>query len=481
MKLNHTLGLAVALPLLLLAGCGGGSGTDSSTSVAPSSAAGVSSGTITGFGSVFVNGVRYNTDNTTVFHGDDQLNDVRELAVGMVVRVEGSIDDRIARSVRYEEDVKGPADGPASGNSFSVMGQTVVTDAGTVFNNTSLATLAAGDVLEVSGLRNGNDDIVAHFVERKTAPANVNRYSVIGNVRDLDSNARTFRIDDLLVSYASADVNDLSAGNPVTGQLVEVKDDSKTYAPGSLSLNATRVEAQSRLGNAAASGTRTEIEAIVTRVTSSNQFEIGDIRVRATPLTLFRFGAPANIAVGSRLEVEGVLGSDGVLEASKIKFEDNDARILANVDLGGVDGTGGTVMLLDVPVTVTDATAKEDKRDGVSPYTLNDTAAGDYLEARGFLGANGAFIATDLVREDNDTRVELRGPASQPDPVAGTVRILGVTVNTAGSTQYRGFDDQPIAAAQFFDAIVDGLTLVQARWDPFTDVSAPARELELED
>ncbi len=185
---------------------------------------------------MFVNGVKFNTDNASIFRGDDQLNDVRELEIGMIVRVEGSIDDRVANSVRFEEDVKGPADGTATGDSFSVMGQTVITDAATVFNNTSLAAIAAGDILEISGLRNANDDIVARFVERKNNAADVNRYSVIGNVRDLDTTSLTFRIDDLTVSYGTANVNDLPAGNPVEGQLVEVKDDDKAYEPGSLSL-----------------------------------------------------------------------------------------------------------------------------------------------------------------------------------------------------------------------------------------------------
>ncbi len=480
MKAKPVFALVVSLPLWL-AGCGGGGGTDNSGAVTPSATVGVSSGTITGFGSVFVNGVKFNTDNASVFRGDDQLNDVRELEIGMIVRVEGSIDDKIATSVRFEEDVKGPADGPASGDSFSVMGQTVITDAGTVFNNTSLAGIAAGDILEISGLRNANDDIVARFVERKTNPANVNRYSVIGNVRNLDSASRTFRIDDLVVDYGAANVNDLSSGNPVEGQLVEVKDDSKAYAPGSLSLTATKVEPHSRLGNAAVSGARTEIESIVTRVNSSSEFEIGGILVRTTPSTLFLFGTPANIVTGARLEVEGVIGSGGLLQASKVKFEDNDGRIQANVDFGGVDTAGGTVSLLGIPVTVTGGTAMEDNRDDVSPFSLGDTQAGDYLEVRGFLGANGAFVATELRRDGNDSKVEIRAPVNQIDPVAGTVTLLGVTVNTSGSTQFRGFDDQPISASQFFAAIVEGLTVVQAKWDPFTDVSAPAKELELED
>ena len=480
MKAKCIFGLFMSLPLWL-AGCGGGGGSTEISSVStPSSAVGISSGTITGFGSVFVNGVKFNTDNATIFRGDDQLNDVRELEIGMIVRVEGSIDDKIASSVHFEEDVKGPADGPASDNSFSVMGQTVITDAGTVFNNTSLAGIAAGDILEISGLRNANDDIVARFIERKTNPANVNRYSVIGKVRGLDTTGRTFRIDGLTVSYGAANVNDFPSGNPTEGQLVEVKDDSKAYVPGSSSLAATEVEPQNRLGTAGVSGAKAEIESIVTRVNSSSEFEIGGILVRTTASTLFLFGTPNNIVVGARLEVEGVISS-GVLEAVKVKFEDNDARIQANVDSGGVNVEDGTVTLLGIPASITGETDLEDQRDGVSPFSLSDIQAGDYLEMRGFIGANGAFVATGLRRDDNNSKVEMRAPASQKDPVAGTVTVLGVTVNSSGNTQFRGFDDQPISASQFFAAIVEGLTVVQAKWDPFTDVSAPARELELED
>jgi hypothetical protein len=480
MKAKYLFGLFMSLPLWL-AGCGGGGGTDSISVSTPSSTVGVSSGAITGFGSVFVNGVKFNTDKATIFRGDDQLNDVRELEIGMIVRVEGSIDDSVASSVRFEEDVKGPADGQASGNSFSVMGQTVITDAGTVFSNTSLAGIAVGDILEISGLRNADDDIVARFVERKTTPANVNRYSVTGNIRNLDSTGRTFLIDDLTVSYAAADVNDLPSGNPAEGQIVEVKDDNKAYVPGSLSLAATRIEPQNRLGNTAAFGTKAEIESIVTRVNSSSEFEIGGILVRTTASTNFLFGTPDNIVVGARLEVEGVISSSDVLQASKVKFEDSDARIQANVDFGGVNVEDGTVTLLGIPATITGETALEDKRDNISPFSLSDIQAGDYLEIRGFIGASGAFVATGLRRDDNNSKVEMRAPASQKDPVAGTVSLLGVTVNTSGNTQFRGLDDQPISASQFFDAIVGGLTVVQAKWDPFTDVSAPARELELED
>lgn len=481
MKQNVILGLCLSITLWLVA-CGGGD-DDTTGGAEPQAGTGVSSGTITGFGSVFVNGVRYNTDNALVFRGEDQVNDVRDLEIGMLVRIEGDLDNKIATSVRFEEDVKGPVDGPASGDRFSVMGQTVVTDPTTVFSNTSIEAIATGDILEISGLRNEDDAIVARFVEKKNASDNVRRFSVIGHVRNLDTDAKTFQIDDLTVDYAAADVNDLPGGNPVEGQLVEVKDDNEAYVSGSLSLLASKVEPNDRLGAGAVTGAKVEIESIVTRVNlnSLTELEIGGITVRISSPTQFLFGTVDDLTVGVRVEVEGVIDNNGVVLATKVKFEDSDVHILAHVDPAGVDVEAGTVTLLGIPVTVTDTTKLEDRRDGSFPFRLADIQDGDYLEIRGFVGANGVVIATEISRETDDGTVQIRGPVTAIDPVAGTVTILGLTVTTGIETDFEGFSSELTVPPQFFESIVEGLTIVEAKWDPFSDMSAPVRELELED
>ncbi|MFV9616751.1 MAG: DUF5666 domain-containing protein, partial [Gammaproteobacteria bacterium] len=228
MKNTIIYGLCLSMPLWLIA-CGGSGSDDGGSDSTPTTTSGVSLGTITGFGSVFVNGIKFNTDNASIFRGDDQLNVVRDLQVGMRVRVEGDLQNSIANSVSFDEDVKGPADGAAIGNTLSVMGQTIITDPATIFNNTSLSTITAGDILEISGLRNSDDDLVASFIERKSSPAKLNRYSVIGNVRNLDTDAKTFNIDGLSIHYSDANINDFAGGSPAAGQLVEVKDGDKTY------------------------------------------------------------------------------------------------------------------------------------------------------------------------------------------------------------------------------------------------------------
>jgi hypothetical protein len=474
MKNKILLTLCMSMPLFLV-GCGG---SDSPTSA---SSQGISSGTITGFGSVFVNGVKFNTDNATVTRGDDIVNSERDLEIGMIVRVEGDIQNRVASSISFEEDVKGPADGVVVGGILKVMGQTVITDLSTVLDeDLVLGDINAGDILEISGLRNVDDDIVASFIEKKANPADVRRYSVIGNVRELNTGAKTFKIDDLLVDYSTAIVNDFTSGDPVEGQLVEVKDDLKSYLGGMFTLSASKVEPHNRLGDDDVAGAEVEIESLVTEVISDSEFKIGDLTVQHSPgSTLYLFGMAANIMVGTRLEVEGRFDENGILQANKIKFEDNDARIQANVD--SVNVAEGTVKLLGViTVSVTSTTEMEDNRDDSPSFSLADISTGDYLEIRGFIGANGDFIASELEREDNDDDVEIRGPVSAKDPVAGTVTILGVMVNTNGS-QFEGLNDEQLTAEQFYAAIVEGLTVVKAKWKPFSDISQSAKELSLED
>ena len=467
---------AIALIAFVTACSGGGGGGDDSAS-SGSSGSLSSTGTITGFSSVFVNGVRYDTTNAMIIRGEQQVLE-SDLNLGMKVTVQASSDNSASR-VEFEEDVEGPVDVNNNSGTLSVMGQTVITDAQTVFDNGGLATLTPGTVAEVSGFRNANDDIIATFIENKGNGATLNDYEVIGNVRNLNTAAMTFQIDDLTVNYSAADVNDLANGVPVEGQLVEVKDMNKAYVPNSFVLSATKVESQAPFGGGANLGARVEIESIVTQVISPNMFVINGLTVFTNANTQFLFGTADQIQVGTRLEVEGTINSSGTLVATKVKFEDNDARIIGAV---AAKGANTLTMLANngVVVTVTPQTELEDDTSN-NAFTFADIQVNDYLEIRGFIGANSAFIATELERDDPDQDARVRGPVTAFDAVAGTVTVLGLTLNTNAQTEYEGLNDQVITASTFFNSLTAGLTVVQGQWDPFNDITDPVKELELED
>ncbi|MEW8155838.1 MAG: DUF5666 domain-containing protein, partial [Candidatus Thiodiazotropha endolucinida] len=77
--------LAVCLTLSACGGGGGGSASEDGTTI-------TARGVITGFGSIYVNGVRYHT-NSTRFTVDDNPGTESDLKLGMVVTVTATLND----------------------------------------------------------------------------------------------------------------------------------------------------------------------------------------------------------------------------------------------------------------------------------------------------------------------------------------------------------------------------------------------------
>jgi len=132
-------------------------------------------GTVTGFGSILVNGFEVDYSDATPTKSD--LNDVsnaRSLRVGQVVEIEAEGEGKHLRArkilVRYE--VAGPIESidRASGN-LRVLGQTVAAGQSIIgaSHSDSLNDLAVGDTVHVSGLRRADGVIVASRIDK--APA----------------------------------------------------------------------------------------------------------------------------------------------------------------------------------------------------------------------------------------------------------------------------------------------------------------------
>ena len=477
----------VKIPLYLallggLTACGGGGGS-SDDSGSPEDME-VSTGIITGFGSVFINGTRYDTSSATIRSDDSILNDVTDLKVGMVATVTSDSSSNVASSVNYEEDIKGPVDSTvASFNaSFSVMGQTVIVDSATVIDDSLTLPINAGEILEISGIRQADDSILATYVEDKDA-AKVNKYKVIGNARVIDTTARTFRIGDLTIDYSTADVDDLLGGNPSDGQLLEVKDENKAYVAGSGTLVATKVESFSPFsGNDDdddSSIPNVQIESVVTAITTpGEQFEIPNFTVNILPSTSFMFGVVGDLSVGTVVQVKAVLNDIGELDAIRIRFKRNSARIEAPVDAAGVDLINNQLTLVGITVQINEDTELEDDRDDVEPFSLTDINDSDYLEIKGFTSAEGVLIATEVERDDSDNEVEIRGVATNIDPVAQSLEVLGITVTAGPGTL---FNDGTTTVDAFFDALTEGLSVVEVEWEPFSSTGLPPKEMEIED
>ncbi|MDH3945283.1 MAG: DUF5666 domain-containing protein, partial [Chromatiales bacterium] len=192
---------------ITVTGCGGGGGGGSDPAVVPPpepppiggiEGTGLAVGVISGFGSVIVNGVRYETSDATITV-DDNPGSESDLAVGQVIVLKGSIDDSgttgTADTIDFDAEVEGPiASIAADGTSFVVLGQSVLTDADTVYEDSLVLPLQVGDEIEISGFRLADGTILATRVELQSQGSEL---EVKGNVANLNAAGLTFEVGTL--------------------------------------------------------------------------------------------------------------------------------------------------------------------------------------------------------------------------------------------------------------------------------------------
>ena len=464
---------ALVAAALLLAACGGGGGSDPST---PDDSPVVTVGSITGFGSVHVNGMRFET-NGAVVTLDGQPGTEAQLRVGQVVRTKGlrsgDARDCHASSKDFDDAVQGPVESvDATAGTLVVLGQGVQVDALTSFDDrlepASLAGVAVGAIVEVSGFRDADGVIHATRIEPKDAGE---LFEVTGTVANHDAAARRFTIAALTVDYSAAQLDDLPGGAPDNGLLVEVK--GHTLDADGVLL-ATRVEGK-RDDMDDDEDMEAEIEGVVTRFVSATDFDVSGHPVTTNSATRFEDGSSADLALGVRIEVEGEL-REGVLVAEKVKFErEADLRVSAEID--SIDAAAGTLSVLGITVQTSATTRFEDKSDAqVRPFDVRNLRVGDFVEVRGSAGSVPDSIAAErLEREDPEDRIELRGIAA--DVAQPQLTILGVTVLTNAGTEFEDEGDGEIGAADFFARASGRLVAVDGSLEG--DVLV-AREIELE-
>ena len=301
------------MPVVLTAAasCASGSGGGMTGS-------GIVIGPITGLGSIIVNGVTFDVDNADVVVEGAPAGPA-DLKLGMVVEVRGTIDagtaSGVASRVEFDADLQGPVEAvDVAQSTIVVLGQLVIVTNATVFDGTTLQTLAVGDVIEVSGFVDGEGNVRATRVELENEADGV---EIKGLIAELDADAQTFRIGGQLVDYSTAEIKNAPPAGLSNDLFVEVHAHGGPTG-GVLVADEVDVKGTDFGGD---EGEEVEIEGLVTRVNSATEFVLNQTRrVRIDSRTEFENGSAADIAVDTRLEAEGIVDSDGVLAAREIDF-----------------------------------------------------------------------------------------------------------------------------------------------------------------
>ena len=327
--------LAGALTLAgaaLLAACGGGGGD--SAGVGTGGTGSFSVGPVTGFGSVFVNGVRYEDNGARLVDDDGTVkvlgSDDNPLKVGMVVEVSGSVDGsgaRKATQIAYGAEIKGPVTAvDAAAGSFQVFGITVRTSPATVYDNFGgVGVLAVGQVVEVHGQAGTAGGIVATYVEREATSeaafaAGGGEYRLRGPISGLagTSAAYSFSVRGVPIRTDAATRID---GTPAEGAAVSVRLNPTRQGDGRYLAERLKLR---KASYDVSSSSEAEIEGYVSEFDAA----AGSLRVAGYPAQLgsnvvYEDGVAADLKNGVRVEAKGSI-QNGVLVVAKLDFESHD-------------------------------------------------------------------------------------------------------------------------------------------------------------
>jgi len=491
--LNCPFALFATIGLLMLAcaessDSGGMSGT------------GLSQGTIDSFGSIFVNGVEWETAAASV-DLDGVPAGEGDLRLGMVVTVRGNLESGgqrgTATSVSFDDEVEGPIEntpmlvGPGgTRKQFSVLGRQVLVDAvSTVFaEGADFATIARDDVVEVSGLVDGSGTILATRLELRGVFPTVTEVELEGVVANLARNGDGTGLFDLgpitVEYYRMTDFVDLIEEDLSNGTIVEVK--GSLVGGGTTRIDADRIELEDDFDGDDIP--EFELEGVVANLARNGDgtglFDLGPITVEYGTMTDFVDLTEADLANGTIVEAEGELVS-GVLIADEVELEGedlDDARLDAAIS--AIDSGARTVTLLGVVVEVDASTELEDDRDEHPNFGFEDLMVGDWVALRGFRTGAGMVTATRLERQSPETDVELEGPVTALDRMGRTLEILDQPIPIDAGTLYFDSLDQLRTETEFFEdpGDVELGDIVRARDEDAVDDSAllEADEVEIE-
>ncbi|MCE2660871.1 MAG: DUF5666 domain-containing protein [Rubrivivax sp.] len=364
--------LAALASVSLLPGCGGGVGSGGTGTGS------IASGPITGLGSIFVNGVRFDDSAATVRDDDDNPRSSSELKLGMQVEVQadaivGSGDSRSAKAsaIRVGSEMIGPvASLNSSAASLTVLGQTVYTSGETVFDAAlpnGLASVSLGQVLEVHAKF---DAAVNGYRATRIEPrAGASAWALRGVVATLDTTARVLRVGTASFTYGSATGTpaDLAAGSVVRMLLRTGTDALGRYTVSSFG---TAQRTPPDLPQA-------EFKGFVTRFTSAASFAVNNVAVDASAAS-FPDGT-AGLRLGARVEVEGRIQA-GTLVASSVSIENDEVVDRREFEFRGnisaVDTVGRTITVRGETISL----ARADLR--IDNGTLADLVVGRAVEVR---------------------------------------------------------------------------------------------------
>ncbi|GAA0843032.1 hypothetical protein GCM10009113_12160 [Marinobacter szutsaonensis] len=458
--LNRSIGLtASTVAFGLLTACGGG-GTDLGVADGGIRGTGSSVGPVSGFGSVFVNGVRFDTSeipNRTVI-SDDGITSEDLLSEGMILRVEGQwldTNEGTADSLEYDDTLRGPLTAlepdPSGAGEFvtaTVLDQSVRVDRQTVVRGTTFASLLAqqdvGQTLRISAWQQPDGSYRAGYLA--VIAEDLNDVELEGRVSDVDIDLNQFRIGSILVEYDDGSVifgSGLTEADLQSAESLEVE--------GSLSgltLTARSIDRDDTRRYEGTDGEDIELTNVVLSGfvpagidSQSGTFTMAGRTVFVDDQTELDDGLTVgDLQPGLLIQVEGALSDTGNVLATEIELRDANGEVKGVMTPGSLSTAVQTLRIGGVLVQATSRTIVT-LEEGDQRIRFDQIPEERMLEVKGIdrLSGDLNYLEALKIEVDNEnadladrTLFELEGQVRDMSSIPSFIEVLGIRIGDVG-------------------------------------------------
>lgn len=440
-KSRLALSLVISGATLLQACGGGGGGGSDEVSVIPNDNPGGVAvyaptttnylGTISGLGSIVVNGVRFETTSASVLDSDDLYGSTAyssPLTLGMTVALQGDADESQslgrAQKIRLVGGVRGTMTAYTAGASMVVGGQTVALNANTLYVNAAgqPVTLQANDFVNVYGLMQADNSFLATRVIQSSAANSILDAAWRGQssgvltssagdvVLNLDTGGGTAYTVSCPVATCSVQPSRAALTGTHAVRVLSSDDTQRTVINGVTTVAASRIQvldASQLLAWDGSSVGRTKIKGVAT--TNGSQWFVAGVPVISS----------LPWVTGAFYEVKGTL-TNGQLTVTQRELEGQESyREVVN---GGTrsyyrNELYGAVSQLQGNIVTVQGVTVDLSQAYFERGSLATIANGDYVEVKGTL-SGGQMLASKVEVKTSSvagqgTRFEVYGTVSQ--------------------------------------------------------------------
>jgi len=405
-------------------------------------------GPITQFGSIYVNGIKYEIDDAELEFVNGA--GVSELGIGMMVQVNADWQQQVngvfnAQRVTFDHQIEGPIKAVVrhGENTFlDILGSMVVISSDTIIDNSISSAFKVGSVVTVSGITNEKGQLLATYIgqrsERYSEGQQIELEGFIDGVNELD---QVIQINNMNIDVSWSTWKKGSLQTLVVGTSVEVVG---YFDEASNRIIANQVSIKNN-NLAVSKGNKLHLDTIISHYQSINQFRLNGYITNASKAEFLR-GMPSNLADGVRVRATGWINVDGVFEVLTLRIKP-DTNFAVKVQVNSVNRGAGEISFLNLSAYTQSDTVYQSKLKSPNKYfSIDDITTGDWIEIQGVEEGERLTI-NHLFALRNKKQMTLKGKAIKDRD--DRVMLLGIEIQ-AGD----GISPELVLAIQDGDSIV---------------------------